>query len=200
MRSNLILCDPNFNNFYILYKWFEKLILPSDIIITNHRIISCYVKIVLRKSVIFEDQEYSKYSVDRILLIHDGSENGIWKTFNKLVKKIDEHVVLSFDKEDIILPHQGKVVHIRKNPNCDVYIGRYQKGLCESIFANPFPLINEQCREEVIWKYSYHLIQNPNIFNLIKDLKNKTLGCWCSPKLCHGDVLVWICEHIFKDK
>lgn len=38
------------------------------------------------------------------------------------------------------------------------------------------------------------MASNPNMYGDIKNLKNKTLGCWCHPKLCHGDVIVEILD------
>jgi hypothetical protein len=82
-----------------------------------------------------------------------------------------------------------KVVNKYKEPY-DVYIGR------GSVWGNPFP-INESVgdtREVVIEKYRTHL------FNLVKtgkitldqlrELDGKTLGCFCKPKPCHGDIIV----------
>ena len=30
--------------------------------------------------------------------------------------------------------------------------------------------------------------------NRLAELDGKTLGCWCAPNPCHGDVLVRLCE------
>ncbi len=81
-----------------------------------------------------------------------------------------------------------KVVHCKKK-KYDVMIDRSTK------FGNPFILINtkdDNERQLVIEKYR-EWITNGNgkyLLNHLHELKDKTLGCWCSPKPCHGDVLI----------
>lgn len=78
----------------------------------------------------------------------------------------------------------AKVVHIKKE-NFDVYIGRPGK------WGNPFPLLNEHERTEVIQKYREYLSAHPELVEAAKkELRGKILGCWCAPKACHGDVLL----------
>ena len=71
----------------------------------------------------------------------------------------------------------------------DVYIGR------GSLFGNPFP-INESIgdtREIVIEKFKRYLwecLKDGTIsVQMLKELDNKRLGCFCKPKACHGDVI-----------
>tara|TARA_R110001599_G_scaffold21639_2_gene81056 strand:- start:24354 stop:25757 length:1404 start_codon:yes stop_codon:yes gene_type:complete len=97
-----------------------------------------------------------------------------------------------------------RVVRMRRKggiivQNCDVYIGRnmYQGGwrLKESKFFNPFKIQEYGSRAEVIRQYRAYLIDKIEttpkewIPEILK-LKGKSLGCWCSPDPCHGDVLV----------
>ncbi len=74
------------------------------------------------------------------------------------------------------------VVHCKKQPY-DVYIGRPSK------WGNPFEIGKDGDRFEVIKKYRKWLLNNPELMNSLPELKGKTLGCWCSPQACHGDVL-----------
>jgi hypothetical protein len=74
------------------------------------------------------------------------------------------------------------VVHCKKKYH-DVYIGRPSK------WGNPFVIGKDGSREEVIEKYRKWLLSNPELLEKVKELKGKILGCWCSPKRCHGDVL-----------
>ncbi len=78
-----------------------------------------------------------------------------------------------------------KVVHCKKEPY-DVYIGR------PSIWGNPFSEGVHGSREEVIDKYEYYLRNEPSLMRLLPQLEGMTLGCWCSPKKCHGDVIIKI--------
>lgn len=74
------------------------------------------------------------------------------------------------------------VVHCKREPY-DVYIGRPSK------WGNPFEIGKDGTREEVIEKYEAWLQTQTPLLSALKELKGQTLGCWCSPKPCHGDVL-----------
>lgn len=81
------------------------------------------------------------------------------------------------------------VVHCKKS-KYDVYIGR------PSIWGNPyshkdgtmaeFKVAN---RQEAIEKFEEYLLKNQELMDKLPELKGKTLGCWCKPKSCHGDIL-----------
>jgi len=77
-----------------------------------------------------------------------------------------------------------KVVHCKKHPY-DVYIGRGSK------WGNPFVIGKDGNREEVISKYEAYIMspQQDKLRQSLYELKDKTLGCFCAPKACHGDIL-----------
>ncbi len=80
------------------------------------------------------------------------------------------------------MPHP-RVVHC-KTTSYDVYVGR------PSLFGNPFPLKHEQERVSVLMQYEAWLLGQPDLVKAVKrQLKGKTLGCFCAPRLCHGDIL-----------
>lgn len=75
------------------------------------------------------------------------------------------------------------VVHVKKD-KYDVYIGR------PGPFGNPFEIDKDGTREEVVEKYAEWVLTQPELLATIKvELKDKILGCWCAPQLCHGDIL-----------
>ena len=80
----------------------------------------------------------------------------------------------------------GKAVHI-KETKCDVYIGRPSK------WGNPFVIGKDGDRATVIKKYRQYLwdkVKSGEItLSELAALHNKTLGCFCAPAACHGDVL-----------
>lgn len=84
-----------------------------------------------------------------------------------------------------------KVVHCKKE-HYDVYIGR------PSQWGNPFSIGKDGTREEVVQKFKAYITEkiakNPELMLEIAKLKGKTLGCWCYPKACHGDVLKELAE------
>lgn len=76
-----------------------------------------------------------------------------------------------------------RVVHFKKAPY-DLYIGRPSK------WGNPYEIGKDGTRNEVIEKYRQYILNTPELLNALPELKGKTLGCWCHPQKCHGDVLV----------
>lgn len=72
----------------------------------------------------------------------------------------------------------------------DVYIGR------GSEWGNPFSHMEGtqadyvvEDRETAILKYENYLLSNPKLYLGLRNLKGKTLQCYCSPQSCHGDIL-----------
>jgi len=77
-----------------------------------------------------------------------------------------------------------KVVHCKKE-KYDVYIGR------PMIFGNPFIIGKDGNREEVVKKFEDYARNSRALMDWISLLhENTILGCWCSPKLCHGDIII----------
>jgi hypothetical protein len=81
------------------------------------------------------------------------------------------------------------VVHCKKT-NYDVYIGRPSK------WGNPFVIGKDGTRADVISKYHTWLQTQPELLVALSELKDKILGCWCSPLPCHGDVLASLADQV----
>lgn len=92
-----------------------------------------------------------------------------------------------------------------KHPGNWFYIGREmpQYGLEGSLLANPIKLKGEKSRNHSIRQYSQLLwdaIRNQHPLNgcmgksmidvLTIAANHRFLVCWCSPKNCHGDIVV----------
>jgi hypothetical protein len=75
-----------------------------------------------------------------------------------------------------------RVVHCKREP-FDVYIGR------PSVWGNPFVIGVHGSRSEVIEKYRAYILASSALLAELSYLRGKTLGCYCAPKACHGDVL-----------
>jgi hypothetical protein len=75
-----------------------------------------------------------------------------------------------------------KIVHCMRD-KFDVYIGRPSK------WGNPFTIGVHGTRAECIEKYRNYL-KHTDLWMDLGSLYDKTLGCWCRPKDCHGDVLI----------
>lgn len=96
---------------------------------------------------------------------------------------------------ELTIPEDNcKVVHCKKK-KFDVYIGRPSK------WGNPYTHIQDGktlakyivgSRDEAIESYREWITNGDgkHLLDDINELNGKTLGCWCKPKSCHGDVLV----------
>lgn len=103
-------------------------------------------------------------------------------------KKLPEQT----EESDIMYSGITRVVHCKKE-KYDVNIGRPSK------WGNPFTHITNKhtmaqtivgSRQEAIEKYREWILQQPELINSLHELKGKTLGCWCKPAACHGDILI----------
>ena len=107
----------------------------------------------------------------------------------KSVRPVEEEALTKFGF-GIKIP---KVVHC-KQENFDVYIGRGSR------WGNPYShkegtmaLWVVDTREDAIRLYEEWFLAQPELVSAAKkELKNKVLGCYCSPLACHGDVLLSI--------
>jgi hypothetical protein len=66
-----------------------------------------------------------------------------------------------------------KVVHCTRGKH-DVYIGR------PSQWGNPFVIGKDGTQ--------------PSLLAALPELTGRTLGCWCAPDACHGDVLAELAD------
>jgi hypothetical protein len=83
-----------------------------------------------------------------------------------------------------------RVVHLRREPY-DVRIDRRSK------WGNPFRIPQDGDRDQVIAKFRDYLLGEPDLLASLDQLRGKTLGCWCKPLACHGDVLVELLEQVW---
>ena len=87
-----------------------------------------------------------------------------------------------------------KVVHC-KHSKFDVYIGRGTRDFPEgSKWGNPYRIGADGTRDEVIAMYEDWIKTQPELLASLHELKDKTLGCWCWPMPCHGDVLAKLAD------
>lgn len=87
-----------------------------------------------------------------------------------------------------------RVVHNKREP-FDVYIGRPSKwGNPFSHQAGTLAQFRVATREEAIARYEVWIKTQPHLIAALHELRGKVLGCWCSPKACHGDVLARLAD------
>ena len=95
-----------------------------------------------------------------------------------------------------------RVVNVRAE-RYDVYIGR------PTVWGNPYGIRTSPkgcknstlaryqvaSRDEAIARYREWLLAQPELVERARaELRGKTLGCWCKPAACHGDVLAAIAD------
>jgi hypothetical protein len=80
-----------------------------------------------------------------------------------------------------------RVVHCKRE-RYNVYIGRPSK------WGNPFAIGRDGSRAQVIAKYRAWVLARPELVAALPELRGKTLGCWCAPQACHGDVLAELAQ------
>jgi hypothetical protein len=99
------------------------------------------------------------------------------------------------------------VVNLAKGEAYDVYIGRPGKGQ-DGYFGNPHTMGRIYCpacqswhdRPSAIAAYKKDFLkrvkEDMEFFARVIELKDKRLGCFCSPLPCHGDVIAeWLDAH-----
>jgi hypothetical protein len=83
-------------------------------------------------------------------------------------------------------------VNIKNTSNYDQYIGRAGKGQ-DGYFGNPFRLTAGRTRGATLEQYREYfynrLNTDPEFKKKIHELQGKTLGCFCKPYSCHGDII-----------
>jgi len=81
-----------------------------------------------------------------------------------------------------------RVVHCKKS-KYDVYIGR------PSIWGNPFVIGRDGDKTERLRKYREWIMSQPELLERAKrELRGRTIACWCKPEACHGDILAEIAD------
>lgn len=85
------------------------------------------------------------------------------------------------------------VVNKKFTDDFDVYIGRGSK------WGNKFThlphvavrkgMVAVASREEAILRYAKWILGQPDLLDDLQELRGKVLGCYCTPKLCHGHLL-----------
>jgi len=103
----------------------------------------------------------------------------------------------------------AEVVRIKKKANgemvqaCDVYIGgpisNERWTLLGSKWESPY-FLNGGTAQTALPKYEEYVRSCPDLVAALPELEGKTLGCWCKPRPCHGDVLVMLLEEFQTNK
>lgn len=85
-----------------------------------------------------------------------------------------------------------RIVNMKNEPY-DVYIGRGSKWGCPFTTIKDRPTLAKEVvssKEEALAKYKEYVLASPELMESLHELEGKTLGCFCKPDKCHGDVLL----------
>jgi len=109
--------------------------------------------------------------------------------------------VINVKKSELPLEYDNLLEWLKDDSH--VYIGRnmsfYVDGAFASKWANPFRVKKAEktykngkyyTLTESLRLYEDHIRNTPKLWNALPELRGKTLGCWCKPNDCHGDILI----------
>lgn len=85
-----------------------------------------------------------------------------------------------------------RIVNLNKEPY-DIYIGRGSKWGCPYTIIKDRPTLAKEIvdsKEKALSKYKEYVLNSPELMGSLDELDGKTLGCFCKPEPCHGDVLL----------
>lgn len=132
---------------------------------------------------------------DRYSVVLSDTHVELYKYFTQAILFEDQNAVFSalprMEEADIRVHYiplaLTKVVNKYK-ASYDVYIGR------GSEWGNPVAITEDVSREDAIEAYEtsfYDAIEagREDVLAALETIKGKTLGCFCKPQACHGDVL-----------
>ena len=107
--------------------------------------------------------------------------------------------VVSVKKRSLNEQGYKDLEHWLTNPN-NVYIGRdmthYVPGAVGSKWHNPYKEKEYPRLDDRLDMYKERIETDPQkydgktLLESLDELRGKTLGCWCKPDPCHGDVIV----------
>jgi len=90
-------------------------------------------------------------------------------------------------------------LHVTEPPASNfLYVGREYGGFKESIFHNPYVISGQLNRQDVLDKYELHIKNRADLYARLPLIKNKILGCWCSPQPCHAHILIRLYQEHLK--
>ena len=85
-----------------------------------------------------------------------------------------------------------KLVNMKNEPY-DIYIGRGSKWGCPYTIIKDRPTLAKEIvdsKDEALSKYKEYVLASPELMDSLHELEGKTLGCFCKPEKCHGDILL----------
>ena len=208
LRRYLVAGSRQFNNYFVFYRYINRY-LPKDAIIVNggadgaDQLAAVYSEC---NGYVYEayDADWNRYGkqagtirnrelakmITEAIFFWDGKSESTKELIEFVKQRGIKPLIITITDDDIVKPHPDKVKMCKREPY-DVYIGRGEG----SIWSNPYAISDTRNREYVVAMFTDYLLKKPSLLQRIFELKDKTLGCFCAPQLCHGDMIVWMLEH-----
>lgn len=209
LRRYLVAGSRSFNNYFIFYRQLQWY-LPKDAIIVNggadgaDQLAAVYAEC---NGFVYEAYEaqwnrYGKHAatirnrelakmITEAIFFWDGKSESTKELIEFVKQRGIKPLIVTVTENDIVKPHPDIIKHAKRDP-FDVYIGRGQG----SIWGNPYAISDTRNREYVVAMFTDYLLKKPELLKRIFELKGKTLGCYCAPQLCHGDMIVWLLDNV----
>ena len=119
--------------------------------------------------------------------------------YNEYIYSLNVLIVLDASKTLPSIVNLRNIQDINKwmtHPE-NIYIGRACRGWPhKSIWENIYN-INYYKRKTSLMLYKDYVKNNKSLMDALPMLFSKTLGCWCTPQKCHGNILSELLEELF---
>lgn len=197
-----------FNNYWLAYKYLNRMLAKTSIILSggargadevgetygqlNGHPVEVYPadwNKYGKSAGMIRNAEVAKHATSAIFF-WDNKSRGTANSIELCKKRNIKPIIIDITEDDYIKQHKDIVKKVNRD-EFDIYIGRGN----HSIWGNPYPIGEKYARYQAIYLFTDYLLKNKELLTQVLDLKNKTLGCHCSPDLCHGDILAWLCNH-----
>lgn len=113
------------------------------------------------------------------------------KNICKCCKNLEEWMTLP---DNVYIGRHGRIfIGSVKNNDRKIY---HYKGF---IWLNPYPVKTYGLDASILMYETYireKIETEPDKYDLLS-LKWKTLGCWCKPNKCHGDILIKLLDELY---
>lgn len=87
---------------------------------------------------------------------------------------------------EVLNKHKLLITFGQTVPLGAVYVGRGSK------WGNPFRIGVDGDRVSVLKKHEEWLRRQPKLIAALDELRGEDLVCFCAPRACHGDLLLWL--------
>lgn len=132
----------------------------------------------------------------RLWLQDEQVELSGWSDEEKRLAELLKHGQAVVISQSVNGPHKHLLAWSQARGS-HAYVGRriHWQGHPQSDLANPFTP-KKYGRAECIKMFRQHLFASPDLLKEAEALAGCTLGCWCFPESCHGEVIAEVANEV----